>query len=264
MVTIGIPTYNRLHVVKIMAESLYISGIQSPHNLRIYDDCSSEFNIKELREIFPTAASIVRNTHNLKADKNIHKMYCDFLLSSDEYFFNADSDLVFRPRWLDTALELIQKTEGVLSIYNSTFHRSNGVLDENLCIKKNIGSAGTLFTRKRVEELISHFADTDDLNSFDWRWSEYFSRRNVPIYCTNASLVQHIGYHGQNYLSGFFDYGKNFIVENIETGQTINDIFELFLSTNRERHDKLMKRIDKNPFLRLVRKLYKKLIDKYS
>jgi glycosyltransferase involved in cell wall biosynthesis len=232
MVTIGIPTYNRLRILKIMSESLYASDINSSHNIKVYDDCSDEYDLNTLRQIFPTAVSIIRNTDNIKADKNIYQMYRDFLSSSDEYFFNADSDLIFHTHWLGTALELIQKTEGILSIFNSYLHQPLKTMNDNFCIKKTIGSAGTLFTRERVEELVLRFTSTDDFRSFDWRWSEYFSTRNIPIYCTNTSLVQHIGYIGQN--SGqkiihSFDFGKNFKITASAQGQIINDIFESFL-----------------------------------
>jgi hypothetical protein len=241
MVTIGIPTYDRLRILNMMAESLYDSGIKSPHSIKVYDDCSDEYGVSELEKIFPTAVSITRNAYNMKADKNIHQMYHDFLSSSDDYFFNADSDLIFYPHWLETALELIQKTEGILSIFNANSHYPVKVLDETFCIKETIGSAGTLFTRKRVEELVLHFSNTDDFRSFDYRWSALFSARRIPIYCTNISLVQHIGYIGQN--SGqestyFFDFGKNFTITSISQGQIINNIFESFLDGLLEFHKK--------------------------
>jgi hypothetical protein len=264
MLTIAIPTYNNLSLVKIMSASLYRSDLSIPHNIRIYDDCSTEYGAAELRELFPTAVSISRNIVNVKADRNIYLMYKDFLSTPDDYFFNVDSDIIFSKKWLIVAFGLLPKTNGVLSVFNASSHPVKQALDQDLCIKETIGAAGTLITRERVTELMEAFDYEDSAVSFDWLCSQYFSSHGIPVYCTNASLVQHIGYHGQNYLSGFFDYGKDFTVEDAETGQIINDIFELFLITNREHHVKLMKKIDKNPFFRLVRKLYKKLIDKYS
>jgi hypothetical protein len=264
MVTIAIPTYNNLDLVKIMSASLYRSDLSVPHNIRIYDDCSTDYNLDELRELFPTAASVHRNASNVKADRNIYLMYRDFLLSQDEYFFNADSDIIFSKNWLSTAIDLIPATNGILSIFNAHSHPVSRIFNQDLCIKETIGAAGTLIARERVAEIINTFSYDDSTQSFDWRCSQYFTSHSTEVYCTINSLVQHIGYHGQNYLSGFFDYGENFIVEDIKTGQVINDIFKLFLITNREHHINLMKKIDKNPFFRLVRKLYKKLIDKYS
>jgi glycosyltransferase involved in cell wall biosynthesis len=232
MVTIGIPTYNRLQILKTMSESLYASDINSSHNIKVYDDCSDEYDLNDLRQIFPSAVSIIRNTENMKADKNNYQMYQDFLSSSDEYFFNADSDLIFHPHWLETALELIQKNRRDSFNFQFIFTSASKNNRQQFLYKKTIGAAGTLFTRRRVEELVLEFTGTENFRSFDWRWSEYFLSGNTPIYCTNTSLVQHIGYIGQN--SGqkatySFDFGRNFKVTSVDQGQIINDIFESFL-----------------------------------
>jgi glycosyltransferase involved in cell wall biosynthesis len=266
MITIGITTYNRLETLKKMAESLYNSDIGSS-NIRVYDDCSDEYNINELKRIFPTAVSIIRNTHTIKADKNMYQMYCDFLSSSDNYFFNADSDLIFYPQWLKIALELIQHTEGILSLFNANSHPGIKTVNENLSIKRVIGAAGTLFTRKRLEELVSHFSNMDDFHSFDWRWSEYFSTRNIPIYCTNSSLVQHIGYIGQNSgnrLSHSFDFGRNFKITAISQGQIINDIFESYLDGLSEFHKEQKRRTEllDNDLVYHIKKIIKIIIKK--
>jgi GT2 family glycosyltransferase len=78
-VTIGIPTYNRRDLLQIMAASLYESDLSTNHHIRIYDDGSTEYNACELREMFPTAVSVVRNKVNIKADKNIYQIYYDFV-----------------------------------------------------------------------------------------------------------------------------------------------------------------------------------------
>lgn len=247
-----------------MSASLYQSDLLTPHNIRIYDDCSTEYGMDELRKLFPTAASIHRNAANVRADRNIYLMYKDFLSTSDNYFFNADSDIIFSEKWLPMAISLLPKTEGVLSIFNASSHPVRHTLDNGLCVKETIGAAGTLITRERVADLLNVFSYEDSAVSFDWLCSQYFTSRGIKVYCTNNSLIQHIGYHGQNYLSGFFDYGMNFTVEDAKTGQIINDIFGLFLIQNREYHIKIMKKTRKNIFLRIIKKLYKEFIDKYS
>jgi glycosyltransferase involved in cell wall biosynthesis len=264
MVTIAIPTFNRLNLVKIMSESLYRSDLSIPHNIRIYDDCSTEYDIAELHELFPTAASVSRNPVNVKADRNIYLMYKDFLSSSDKYFFNADSDIIFNRKWLSTALDLLPKTSGILSIFNGFCHPVKRMADQDLCVKETIGAAGTLIIRERIEELLKKFIYEDSARSFDWLCSQYFTSHMIPIYCTNKSLIQHIGYHGQNYLSGFFDYGRNFDVEDTVTGKIINDVFELYLMKNREYYSQIVKKTKKNLFLRIIKKLYKIFVNKYA
>jgi hypothetical protein len=74
---------------------------------------------------------------------------------------------------------------------------------------------------------MNHFSLHDDkgIKSFDTKWSTYFTEHNIPVYCVNKSLVQHIGYTGQNALLGSFDFGKDFTVDSCENGQVLNDIF---------------------------------------
>jgi len=243
MLTIGIPTYNRKKLLELMASSLYDSDISITHNIRIYDDCSTEYGLDELKKIFPTAASIKINETNLKADKNTYQMYYDFLSTSDQLFFNADSDLIFSKDWLNETLKLFEKTKGILSIFNANSHDPYKIMGDELCQKKAIGAAGTLFHRDRITEFLANIASPDTLTEIDWRFSEYFNSIGLPIYCVKKSLVQHIGYFGQH-TKYYFDFGRNFKIESANQGQIINDIFEKFiddiraLETERDIRDK--------------------------
>ena len=244
MLTIGIPTYNRKKLLELMASSLYDSDISIPHNIRVYDDCSAEYGLDELKKIFPTAASIKINETNLKADKNTFQMYRDFLSTSDELLFNADSDLIFSKDWLKTALKLFERTNGILSVFNANAHETYKQIDNELCLKKTIGAAGTLFHRDRVSEFMANLSSPDTLTEIDWRFSEYFNSIGLPIFCVNNSLVQHIGYFGQH-TKYFFDFGRNFKIENSNQGQIINDIFENFIDDIRKLETERTKLYDK-------------------
>jgi hypothetical protein len=242
MLTIGIPTYNRKNILELMASSLYDSILSIPHNIRVYDDCSTEYGIEELRKIFPTAISIKINKVNLKADKNTYQMYHDFLSTSDQLLFNADSDLIFCKDWINTAIKLFEKTNGILSVFNANTHDPYKIIDDELCLKKTIGAAGTLFHRDRLSEFLSNITSPDTLTEIDWRFSEYFNDKKIPIYCVKKSLVQHIGYFGQH-TKYYFDIGRNFKIETLKQGQIMNDILEEFIDdirkidTEREIHN---------------------------
>jgi hypothetical protein len=223
-VTIGIPTYNRINFLKIMSASLYRSDLSIPHNIRVYDDCSSEYGKDTLEDLFPTAKSIKINSINLRADKNIYQMYVDFLSTNDDYFFNADSDIIFTKEWLKNALEMIEKTDGILSLFNTVSHEPYQIIDDLFCLKHTIGSAGTLFKRECVSKMIKYFDSIEKIKGFDWQWCEYLTKNNIKIFCVNTSLVQHIGYTGQN-SALYFDVGRGFKIETVEDGQIINDIF---------------------------------------
>ncbi|MDR1410603.1 MAG: glycosyltransferase family 2 protein [Spirochaetaceae bacterium] len=257
-VTIGIPTYNRKDLLQIMAASLYESDLLINHHIRIYDDGSTEYGVYELSEMFPTAVSIMKNKVNLKADRNIYQMYSDFIKTQDDYFFNADSDIIFNKGWLTKSMELLTKTKGVLSLFNSNGHREYEAVDYDLAIKKTTGSAGTLFTKERLQEMLAHFDSMDMVKGFDWQWSEYFTDNNIPIFCARESLIQHIGYKGQN--AGYsFDFGRNYKINTVKDGQIINDILEKYIDTVREleikrnRIDREKENLDNNLIYHLKR-----------
>ena len=86
MITVGIATFNRTRILKMMAKSFYSAENRAKYNLRIYDDSSSEYGIDFLRELFPDAVSIIRHDNNLGADGNMRFMYEDFLMNDAEFF----------------------------------------------------------------------------------------------------------------------------------------------------------------------------------
>lgn len=229
-VTIGIVTYNRKSILEKMAKSLYLSDLTSANvNIRVYDDCSTDFDKKYLESIFPNAFIHI-NKENLKADLNTFSMYQDFLKSNDDYFFNADSDLIFRKDWLTFCLNNIEKTDGVLSIFNTKNHKT--IIDSNLpdfVLKADIGAAGTFFKREKIQSIVTSLS-LGKQKKIDWAFSQLFLNNNISIYCSKESYVQHIGLIGQNSSLVAIDYADNFKVDSIENGQIINDITNSFLT----------------------------------
>ena len=243
-ITVGVPTYNRLDFLKIMSASLYRSDLSLSPNIRIYDDCSSEFDRDALRMLFPTAKTITINNVNLRSDKNIYQMYVDFMSTDDEYFFNADSDIIFDSKWLNRAMEMMEETDGVLTLFNTRNHKPYGIINDTLCLKHTIGSAGTMFRRERIADILDCFDALKKIEGFDWQWSGYLKDRGIKIYCVNNSLVQHIGYTGQNSILSF-DVGKGFKIETVEDGQVINDIFVDCIDKLRQENEFFLKRHEK-------------------
>lgn len=232
MIVIGIPTYNRLDVLKRMASSFYASDLSKYQaEIFVFDDCSNEFGESELREIFPTAKKIIRHEKNLRADGNMFFMYKYFLQTDGQYFFNADSDLIFHKDWLNYVMENIEKTDGVLNIFNSRVHKTVGNLENGLVIKEMLGAAATFFKRERVEEIVKNIGDTS--KSVDWQWSHYFNENNVRLCCSEKSYVQHIGFVGQNSATGA-DYGYGFEVDSALNGQILNDTLMPYFEKQQE------------------------------
>ena len=225
-VTIGITTYNRLDIVKAMADSFYRSSRDYPYAVRIYDDASSEFSIDALKDVFPDAVSIIRHERNMRADANTYFMYKDFLHNSEEILFNADSDLIFNESWLQQGLSYFTRTDGVLSLFNTLSHRS--IKEENgLCEKMNIGAAGTLMSRRNVDLLFKYNSELDNSKDFDWNFCNIFRELGIKIYTVKNSLVQHIGFTGQNTYFAKGDYGVGFSITSIKDGQTLNDVLAM-------------------------------------
>lgn len=229
---IGVPTYNRRLIVEKMARSLYMSDITVDCSIRVYDDSSFEYNENDLREMFPTAQMIHRNSLNVGADSNTWQMYLDFYESGENYFLNADSDLIFSSRWMAEALRLIERTDGILSIFN-TRTREGSDYDDELCIKDVLGAAGTIMSREIVGLLIEGRISDPDFQpekTIDYGFSQYLKKQNIRLFNTKKSYVQHIGFTGYNSRADRFDYGSGFEVDTIFNGQVINDMVEMIVA----------------------------------
>lgn len=241
-ITIGITTYNRKDILEKMAKSFYESDLAKAQiNIRIYDDNSTEFDENYLKSLFPNLKTLIRNKTNLKADLNIYSMYCDFLKSDDDYFFNADSDLIFNKNWLNYIFDNFDATDGILSIFNTKNHVAiDKIESKHFLLKKDIGSAGTFFSRERVEQLVS-FIEVGDKLSIDWQFCQKFIERGIKIYCSEKSYVQHIGIIGQNTFWGVAtDFGENFEIDSLTNGQILNDLLLDLTTTQSKKNAELI------------------------
>ena len=227
--TIGVCTHNRKYIIDSTSKSLNeIKNIEKA-NLKIYDDCSDEYNIEYLKQLYPTAIKINRNDKNLGADCNTKEMYKDFLESDDEYFFNADSDMIFN----QNVLELIEKTIKdleknnelvVFTVFNTPTHNKIKDYNDTLCIKKEIGAAGTVFSKKAIQIFMNSTEQYSGRLSID----NYFCKilKDYKIFCTNKSYAQHLGFVGQNSTITGIDYGKDFEIDTMTNAKSIIKIFE--------------------------------------
>lgn len=247
MLTIGVTTYNRKSILKRMASSFYSSDIPYEYNIRVYDDASQELNEESISAIFPDAKSIIVRSKNIGSDANIRLMYEDFLNYGDEFFFNADSDLIFNKKWISILMDTIQKTDGIISAFNTSRHRcinAHTVDGVDIVEKESLGSAGTLFRRDIVETIVKSMEEYD-AKQFDWKWSSSLREQGKHLYALKNSMVQHIGFSGFNAISGYFDYGWGYCVDSVENGQAINDTVE---EMTQNTHAEYRKRVSVFPF----------------
>ena len=249
-VTIGITTYNRKNILEKMIQSLLTSDLTNAEvHIRIYDDCSTEYDSDYLKSLFPFEVAIHVNEINLKADLNTFNMYKDFLNSNDDYFFNADSDLIFHKNWLNFALENIEKTDGVLTLYNSQLHKEKNIY-ENFVQKDDIGAAGTFFSREIIKVMIENLFP-EAQKTIDWSFSKLFNNKNIKILCSKNSYVQHIGFSGQNCNLSTVEYGKNFQIDSLVNGQILNDVLTDFSAIIPSLYTKRINEIKKSISYRL-------------
>lgn len=216
-ITLAVATYNRADYLEKLSASLKESVDLERIHLRIYDDCSTELSVEDIRRIVPYATSVVRRASNLRADGNMYQIFQDFLSTEDEYLLLCDSDLIFRPGWLDVLLEQMPRTDGILSLYNSRMHPFLPIDTSDaqavFASKEDLGAAGCAFTRRRVEDIVRAFPVLPTYTTFDWIWSEYFRQQGLRLCCLRESYIQHIGVIGQNNFGQLtrYDYGLDFL-----------------------------------------------------
>jgi glycosyltransferase involved in cell wall biosynthesis len=217
-ITIGITVYNRLDYIKKMCLSLGSSVSLEECSIRIYDDCSSEFDVEILKKEFPFITEYKRRENNLGADFNMQQMHRDFLETGDDVLVICDSDMIFHSEWINKIRELLPCTDGVFSFYNSALHLPEehlSIMNENIVRKDSIGAAGTVFTRAIVQSIVDNVKPSF---KYDWDWCRYLSARGIRLFVTEQSYIQHIGIVGQNCDAvQLIDYGLNFYPSNEDT-----------------------------------------------
>lgn len=225
-ITIAIATYNRKkELYKTLTSLSKVEGIEGC-NVRIYDDRTNEFDINTIKDDFKFIKEIKIREKNLGADENMYQMYHDFLLTKDDIFFQADSDLIFDKKCISIIKTYISKTDGLMSVLNSKAHKYTNE-NEFFIEKKTIGGAGAVFTRNTLEEILNNVKKSE---CYDWSFSYYWSTQK-KIYVTKDSYVQHIGFNGQNSGNLCFDFGFNF-KDNSETNISIlNEVYREYFES---------------------------------
>ncbi len=226
-IVLGITTYNRSSILEKSIISLRNSNLPDNCVIRVYDDYSKEFSADDLKKLIPEVALINVQKSNVGSDCNIWTMYNNFVKTyqSGDILINCDSDLIYSENWIQNALPLFDKTDGVMSVFNSPTHGIEGSDQGELIEKKDIGSAGTVFSWEVLNKIIEKFNEPFH-GSFDYAWCRYLRENGIRILCTKKSLVQHIGIVGYNSDLSKFDYGMEFDVSTLKNGQVINDILE--------------------------------------
>lgn len=270
-IMLAMATYNRLEQLKQCILSLSQIDLLDEIDVFIFDDKSTEYDEGILKEIVPFAKKIIVRENNLKADRNMYQIHCDFLSEDYDYLFQIDSDMLFSNKIISIVKKVISNSgNAVYSFYNSSNHDIYSeeyvqIEDVIFCHKKSIGGACVVFPRKILENVISNFkAINDDFSCYDYRWSEILMSQNIPILVSKESYVQHIGgLNGQNNngISGL-DIGINFIPTNTKDLEFILNYYEnIIINYNQHNRDNIFIKKSKIPKLLFsIRKLIKEMV----
>lgn len=231
-IMIGMCIFNRKYILDMCASSLKNVKDINEIDLRLYDDCSTEFDQKYLREIFPNAKKIYVSENNRGADKNGIIMLKDFLSSSNEWLFIADSDLIFSKDLISKLKEIMDDMvhfnfESVVSVFNAITHREDRQLLGKYVEKEKLGAAAVILHRKTAQIIIE---TNNEKEHYDNCFSKVLRERKYKLLCTQRSYVQHIGIEGYNSFFDAFDWGKNFEVDTLANAQIIEKIIDLMFS----------------------------------
>jgi glycosyltransferase involved in cell wall biosynthesis len=207
-VAIGIPTYNRRHLIELSAASLRSSSMPPGTAVIVVDDASTEYDVGYLRSIYPEFADVRRRPANSGGASFANGDVMRQLLETDaDAVLLLDSDLLVSTNFLELGIALLRDTDGVLSLFNTPSHPAIGARGP-FVLKTSVGCAGTLWRRDVAAAVLASVPAGEE---WDWRFSEYLVKAGIEICVTRDSLVQHIGYSkGQHSNVAVGDIGVGF------------------------------------------------------
>lgn len=246
-IAVSMATYNRLDYLQITAQSLSRCTDIADCSLRLYDDCSTDYDVDVLQKVFPQAQAIVRRERNLGADRNMFQVYKDFLETDDDVLVTLDSDMLLRPECFEIVQRTLPNTDGVLGLYNSAMHsaiREIGVRDVPCVEKEHVGAAAVAMSREIVSMIVENVLPG---KAYDWKWSKYLCDRGQRLWVTRDSYVQHIGLHGYNCDGGrSVDFGLNFYPENSVDQKIASDFLQELLIAKDKHIEELYRSVSYN------------------
>lgn len=239
MQIIAIPTHNRVDLLLSCLECLSLVDGLDNWSLRIYDDCSSEYDIHAVVSRFGLKAVIQRNEQRLGGDINNLSMLKDCLRLQPERILLLDSDMILSPDSLEFIERHFSETDGFLGLYNSCRHMVQGDINEALVYKWSCGATATVWEAKLLAAMIQSLSDT---YLWDWKASDYMNEHHIRICVARKSRAQHLGIIGGMH---FFPFGK------LDYGLGFEVVHEAHARALAASHQRLM--VDQMPYVRAKR-----------
>lgn len=206
-IAIGVPTYNRVSLVRLNAASLSNSALPGDVILLVVDDCSEDYGLEFLRACYPAATIVRRERNSGGADMAAFDLLSRLHATGRQWLLVLDSDLILASDWLERVRPFLPLTDGLLSLFNTANHApisaSGGLLQKN-----TIGMAGTLWRRDVAEEVLAAVPP-------GWGWDDractHVRSSGRRIFSVADSLAQHVGFaEGQNSHPHKGDIGMGF------------------------------------------------------
>ncbi len=230
---IAVPIFNRKKYLEITAHSLKECSDVNNVEISVFDDASTEFDLGYLKNVFNFGNTkiITRNPGFKSADKHTYQIMLDFLNTDNDVLMICDSDLLLRPDTIDYIYKNFDKTDGFLSTYNSELHK-NLYCDGEFVYKQDVGFAGICISRR----LLSKFIDKQKSQprSMDFKLSKFLIDNNVRLLVPEHSLVQHIGFDGQNCGNTSVEFASNFIPLSDFNKKIINELMPVVVKMQSE------------------------------
>ncbi|MEO9874660.1 MAG: hypothetical protein ABJM26_13405 [Anderseniella sp.] len=240
LLRIAIPFYDRVWLLKHCLATLAKVTRREDVDFAIYLDHGFEPEASQtISELLPEASTIA-SERNLGAGGASHRILSDYADNQEtERLLIVDADMIVRTDLVATILDWPVRNDMIISVYNSCLHQPIHMSSAPFVHKKRLGTTGTLWSPEVARLVIGNVPSAP---YYDDRFSEFLVARNIPLCCSNSSLVQHLGIRGENNRAfGEIDYGLNYIADGPEQESAMAAVFNDMMS-NQSFHSSHTKR----------------------
>jgi glycosyltransferase involved in cell wall biosynthesis len=206
---VGVPTFNRRDLVRLSAGSIKESDAPERAKIIVIDDGSTEYDLDYLKEIYPAGAEVIGRARSTgSADLAAYDALSALCDRDFDLVICLDSDVMVSSRFVENAVDLVARTDGFCSLFNTPAHPTISRVD-GLLVKNSVGNAAVAWKTELAREIIENVPRGEN---WDWRYSHYLRESGRRICCAENSLAQHLGFfQGQNARNHFIDVGAGFL-----------------------------------------------------
>lgn len=229
LVRIAIPFFDRVWLLRHCLATLAKVTHREQVDFVIYLDHGYEpEGVQAIDQLLPEARTVA-SAQQLGAGGASHRILSEYADNPDtERLLIVDADMIVRTDLVATILDWPVRNDMIISVYNSCLHQPLHKSSAPFVHKKRLGATGTLWS-PAVASLV--IGNVPCAQYYDDRFSEFLVTRNMPLCCTNSSLVQHLGVRGENNRTfGEIDYGLNYAPDGPEQVSAMAAVFNDMMS----------------------------------